>query len=117
MKNNLYTTAWTIIQNCCEASVAADQIGDMLIVCLANFLASCAAERIDIPEHELLLIRQRMAKDGHRPGPCHVEPTGGCCGAANENTDGALARGPCDTGPDSVPQAESREGPTHRHDR
>ena len=121
MKNNLYTTAWTIIQNCCEASVAADQIGDILTVHLANFAASCAAERIGIPECELLLIRQQMAEERCRPGPCHdgsiVERTGGHCRAANENVSYADARSPCDIGPDGASQAAPHEGPTHRHDR
>ena len=121
MKNNLYATAWTIIQNCCEASVAADQIGDILTVHLANFVASCAAERIGVPECELLLIRQRMAEEKCRPGPCHdgstVERTDGRCGAANENASGPRARGPCAIGPDGASQAAAPEGPTHKDDR
>lgn len=63
MTNNLYAAAWTIIQNCCEAAVTADLLGEPLIAHLANAAALRAAERIGIPECELRRIRQLMADD------------------------------------------------------
>jgi len=60
---NLYTAAWTIIQNCCAAAVAADMLNEPLIARHSNAAALRAATRIGVPEYELRRIREMMAEE------------------------------------------------------
>jgi len=113
VKDNLYTAAWTIIQNCCEASVAADLVGDNLTVLIANFAASHAAKRIGVPERELHLIRQLMAEEKRAERRC--------CDANAERRlrrDAANENRPHGPTPDVDRPAEQRpKAPAHRRDR
>ena len=66
MPGNLYTAAWTIIQNCCAAAVAADVLNEPLIARHSNAAALRAASRIGVPECELRRIRELMMEELRR---------------------------------------------------